>query len=76
MIARRSFLTGAAALFCAPAIVRATNIMPVRPARFLFDGFESSFPWNVPYDQDVISQIAEMLCQQDEILLRLEWREG
>lgn len=30
MTTRRQFLTGAAALICAPAIVRASSIMPIR----------------------------------------------
>ena len=41
LIKRRSFITGLAALVAAPAIVRATNIMPVRsmgPARAGFGG--------------------------------------
>jgi hypothetical protein len=36
MISRRSLFVGSAALFCAPAIVRAANIMKVRPVEPFF----------------------------------------
>lgn len=39
---RRSFITGAATLFCAPAIVRASSLMPVRSRPFYLEEFPLS----------------------------------
>lgn len=36
---RRSFVAGAAALFCAPAIVRASSLMPVKAIPYASGGF-------------------------------------
>jgi hypothetical protein len=39
ILPRRKFLTGVAALFCAPAIVRASSLMKIKP---LYDGLRLS----------------------------------
>ena len=45
-ISRRGFIASAATFFAAPAIVRASSLMPVKnlPGGFQFSGFETLIP--------------------------------
>jgi len=65
-INRRGFIAGAAALFCAPSIVRASSLMPVRSLERLYPSLAleaAGKVFRIPYDGDLFADMARSLTK-------------
>lgn len=67
MIARRSFIRGMGALLAAPAIVRASSLMPVRKLALLDDQIERLL--RPPFGRTVRTYIDVSMIRNKNILL-------
>lgn len=77
---RRRILTGLASLIAAPAIVRASSLMPVRALSVHPGAWMSTNLWAYPYGRspgmDAVDQIAKLLTAQNELFDDMAWIEG
>ena len=78
---RRSFLGGLAALFAAPAIVRASNLMPVRNIDRLilpgyeFESFDQGIPYGVEYQWVAKTVMGDESLGQYGLMEKSGWRD-
>ena len=81
MIDRRTLLTGLASIIAAPAIVRASSLMPIKAWDDLGDWFDPSrgtpltlLEWSQRLSPEgCFDEIAHLLQQANEVMRDLEW---
>ena len=69
MISRRSIFGGLAGLLVAPAIVKASSLMPVKAT------ISATYKTRYFYGPEIDQRIIDMLNQTNEILAQLAWIE-